>query len=107
MIILKWEHPIIYSMDSELPGHANNPSCQEVHKGSARRGMTGIRMKVREWTPRNGASGMRTSERSLGNEGLGMESQNEGFGMESREWSIVIVTCRMILPSKDMKELYI
>ena len=42
--------------------------------------------------------GMRASERSLG---------NEGFGMKSREWSIVIATCRMILPVEAMKELYI
>ena len=67
-------------------------------QGSARHGMTGIKMKVREWRPRNGASGMRASEWSLGNEGL---------GMESREWSTVIMTCRrMILPFGDMKELY-
>ena len=72
---------------------------QEVHKEVQWHGMTGIKMKVREWRPRNGASGMRASERSLGNEGL---------GMESREWSTVIMTCRrMILPFGDMKELYI
>ena len=74
-------------------------------QGSARHGMTGVRMKVREWRPRNAASGMRASERSLGNEGLGMESRNEGLGMKSREWSTVIMTCRMILPLEDMKEL--
>ena len=49
-------------------------------QGSARHGMTGIKMKVQEWRPRNGASGMRASEWSLGNEGLGMESR----GMEHR-----------------------
>ena len=50
-------------------------------------------MRVSEWS-----LGMGVSERSLG---------NEGFGMESRERSTVIVTCRMILPFEDMIELYI
>ena len=72
---------------------------QEAHKEVQWHGMTGIKMKVREWRRRNGASGMRASERSLGNEGLGMESW---------EWSTVIMTCRRtILPFGNMKELYI
>ena len=68
-----------------------------MHKEVQWHRMTGIKMKVREWRPRNGASGMRASERSLGNE----------VSEWSREWSTVIMTCRMILPFGDMKELYI
>ena len=68
-----------------------------------------VKKCTRKCTARNDrdeGSGMKASECSLGNEGLGTESW-EGFGMESREWNTVIVTCRMILPFEDMKELYI
>ena len=36
-------------------------------------------MKVREWRPRNAASGIKASERSLENEFLRMESRNDGL----------------------------
>ena len=50
-------------------------------------------MRVSELNP-----GIKVSERSL---------ENEGFGMESREWCTVIVTCRMIFPFEERKELCI